>query len=203
MYNVIEIKSEIENAVRAAKNKITTQLTDAFIAIYPNNIVPDFFAADSPKIDRVNVSRLSDLKNIYYNEGFYIIFSDYPVLGNSCKLRSGRLQAIYRGECNLTRKRISSHLFHATYKEEYKAREKRYNDHEKNLDRSFYEAFWSHCLKLKAGGISGVDIDNPPYSNYKWLVLVHRMDGSGQEVRKLAELAFDRAFGRPAASREC
>lgn len=202
MYDVTAIKSELDNAVQIAKDRIKTQFTNAFRTIYPDNQAPDYFLPDVPRIDRVTVSKLSDLSDIYYDDGFYIIFTDRPIEGNSCKLFAGELRAVYRGECSKTRKRVMSHLFHAEYKKDYQARAARYHSLPKNHGKTFYEAFWPHCLKLEAGGISGVDIDQTPYSDYKWLVLVHRMDGSSQEVRKLAELAFDQAFGHPAGSRD-
>ncbi|WP_153145128.1 hypothetical protein [Dechloromonas sp. H13] len=202
MYVVTAMKSELNNAVQVAQERVKIQFADAFRAIYQRNRVPDSFGVDTPQIDRLVITGRSDLAGVYYKDGFYIILTDRPVEGNSCKLFAGNLRAIYRGECATTRKRVTSHLFHSHYKADYSERATRYQSKPENRGKTFYEAFWPHCLKLEAGGPSGVDIDQDPNRNYSWLVVVHQMEGSSQEVRKLAELAFDEVFGHPAGSRD-
>ena len=147
-------------------------------------------------------ARAADLREVYSGAGFYVILTDRAVDGNACRLGSGALRAIYRGECGTVRRRIQSHLFNSLYNSDYDQRSSRYSSDPKNVGRSFYEPHWPHCLKLDPGGPSGINIDQAPHSNFSWLVLVHRMSGSSQRVRQLAELAFDDAFGHPSASRD-
>ncbi|MFS2006516.1 hypothetical protein ACEN9F_23205 [Duganella sp. CT11-25] len=202
MYNVIEMKDELNDAMLIARSRIKTQFVTAFKKFYQNNQSPAATALPAPRIDVVALTTLQDLKGIFRGEGFYVIFTDRPVANNTCELWAGDLQAVYRGECSTTRKRITSHLFNAKYKEEYAVRKERYESAQKNTGRDFYEPFWAHCIKLDEGSPGGINLEQEPYNNYKWLVAVHRMEDSSQQVRELAELAFDEAFGHPAASRD-
>lgn len=202
MYNVSEMKSELANGVAAAEAKIQTQFVTAFKTIYDGGVVPERFSNECPQIDQVTLSKPDHLEQVYSKEGFYIILSDRVVDGNTCGLVHGTLRAIYRGECRTVRKRIQSHLFNSHYNTDFEIRSSCYCTGPKNKGKSFYEAHWPHCLKLDAGGPSGVNVDQEPHTNYHWLVLVHRMSGSSQRVRQLAEMAFDVAFGHPAGSRD-
>lgn len=202
MYNVSEMRSELANAVVVAEDKIVAQFVTAFEAIYDGNVVPERFSNAYPRIDQVTLAELGHLERVYSGEGFYVILSDRIVDGNACRLTHGKLRAIYRGECGTVRKRIQSHLFNSRYNTDFEERSARYRADPKNQGKSFYEAHWPHCLKLDVGGPSGVNIDQQPHSNYQWLVLVHRMNGSSQRVRQLAEMAFDVAFGHPEGSRD-
>ena len=196
------MKLELKQSISVVEKQIRTQFTSAFGTIYSNDLVPEQFPSHCPPIDLVSVSNPTDLKKIYRGPGFYVIFSDRTVDGNTCRLSQGPLRAIYRGECDKVRKRIESHLFNALYNSNYKGRSDSYVAKPENKGRAFYEAHWPHCIKLDLGGPSGINIDQSPYCDHKWYVLVHRMDESTQQVRKIAELAFDDAFGHPAASRE-
>jgi len=202
MYNVSEMKAYLEGAIQVAKDRVKDQFASSFREIYTDNLVPESFPTTVQRIDRVVLTVPDELTNIYYGAGFYVIFTDWPVEDNPCQLRCGALRAIYRGECATTKKRVTSHLFHAKYKEEYAARKAAYMGSPENQKKEYYEDFWPQCLKLESGGPSGVNIDQEPHRRYRWLVVVHRMDSSSQEVRKLAELAFDQTFGRPKCSRE-
>ncbi|HJV86600.1 MAG TPA: hypothetical protein VJ698_14105 [Noviherbaspirillum sp.] len=202
MYNVSTMKSELDNALAVVQGRIRDQFAVAFENIYGGGMVPHRFSAANPRIDVVQLTTHDDLAKIYSGQGFYIILSDRPVDGNSCRLSFGALRAIYRGECGTVRKRIQSHLLNSRYNAEYQARASRYNADPKNKGKLFYEPHWAHCIKLDAGGPSGIDINLEPHNRYSWVVLVHRMNESSQEVRKLAELAFDDAFGHPAGSRD-
>lgn len=202
MYNVSEMKMELANAVAAAEAKIKAQFADAFKAIYDGSVVPAVFSNECPEIDRIILNKPEALKDVYSKEGFYIILSTRPVDGNTCNLVDGELRAIYRGECGTVRKRIQSHLFNSRYNDDFQMRSSHYSADPKNQGKSFYEAHWPHCLKLDASGPSGIDVDQKPHSNFDWLVLVHKMNGSSQRVRQLAEMAFDIAFGHPAGSRD-
>ena len=202
MYKVSEMKMELANAVSAAEAKVKEQFAEAFKAIYGGKVVPSVFSKELPRIDRVILKKPEDLKRIYSGKGFYIILSNRPVDGNTCSLACGELRTIYRGECGTVRKRIQSHLFNNLYNANFKMRSSHYCADPKNQGRSFYEAHWPHCLKLDARGPSGIDVDQKPYSDFEWLVIVHRMKESSQRVRQLAEIAFDIAFGHPAGSRD-
>ena len=202
MYNVSEMKMELANAVAAVEAKVQAQFVAAFKAIYDGGVVPVGFSNEFPQIDRVILNKTASLENIYSKEGFYIILSDRPVDGNTCSLADGEFRAIYRGECGTVRKRIQSHLFNTCYNADFEMRSSRYRTDPKNKGKSFYEAHWPHCLKLDAKGPSGIDVDQEPHSGFQWLVLVHRMHGSSQRVRQLAEMAFDVAFSHPAGSRD-
>lgn len=202
MYDVAKMKADLDSAVTATEAKIQAEFVSAFKAIYDAEEVPATFSEKPPRIDRIPVANRDDLKTIYSKEGFYVILSDRPVDGNSCKLTAGQLRAIYRGECSTTRKRIQSHLFNSNYNADFENRSSSYRSNPKNTGKSFYEAHWPHCLKLDAIGPSGINVDQEPYNNFQWLVIVHRMQGSSQRVRQLAEKAFDVAFNHPEASRD-
>ena len=202
MYDVVKMKADLESAVAATEARIQAEFVSAFKAIYDSDAVPSTFSETLRRIDRVSVLSPNDLKAIDSKEGFYVILSDRPVVGNTCKLTGGQLRAIYRGECSTTRKRIQSHLFNSQFNEDFDRRSLKYRSDPKNSGRSFYEAHWPHCLKLDAIGPSGINVDKAPYNEFKWLVIVHRMQGSSQRVRQLAEKAFDAAFNHPEASRD-
>lgn len=202
MYDVAKMKADLISAVAATEARIQAEFVSAFNVIYSSDEVPSTFAGTLPRVDRISVSSSNDLEAIESKEGFYIILSDRPVVGNTCKLTAGQLRAIYRGECSTTRKRIQSHLFNSLYNSDFDRRSSNYRNDPKNAGKSFYEAHWPHCLKLDEGGPSGINVDQAPYSEFKWLVIVHDMQGSSQRVRQLAEKAFDAAFNHPEASRD-
>lgn len=203
MYNVVEMKSDYAAAVKIAREKIEDEFVAAFQAIYPGGMVMENLEHPSTLVENTIVRANEDIDRIYYGEGFYVILTDRPVDGNECRLRMGELRAIYRGECRETRLRVRSHLANAAYHSELAMRAEKYERDPKYSGRRFYKATWPHCLKLDGkSGTSGINIDQAPHSGYRWQVLVHRMKDSSQEIRKFAESAFDRAFGKPAASRE-
>ena len=73
MYVVTAMKSELNNAVQVAQERVKIQFADAFRAIYQRNRVPDSFGVDTPQIDRLVITGRSDLAGVYYKDGFYII----------------------------------------------------------------------------------------------------------------------------------
>lgn len=202
MYDVSAMELELKNSFAVVAMKIRTQFTVAFESIYVNGLVPEELPNQTPPIDQITITSVADLDLVYRGQGFYVILSDRVVDGNLCRMRRGTLRAIYRGECADVRKRIQSHLFNSRYNASYNERSSRYVANPKNRGKHFYEAHWPHCMKLDLGGPSGINIDEPPHSEYHWHVLVHKMKGSTQQVRKIAELAFDDTFGHPAGSRE-
>jgi hypothetical protein len=202
MYNVAAMKEELENATRSVSEKIRATFKVAFLNIYQDSKVPDAFDPNGSSVTKTVIKSMTNLQDISSGPGLYVILSSRDVDGNKCTLQFGSLRAIYRGECSTVKQRVMSHLFHSTYKAAYEARALAYEADSKNAGKTFYKAFWPHCLKLEAGGPSGIDVDQPPHSSHEWVVVVHRMKGSSQQVRQLAELAFDDAFGHPAGSRD-
>ncbi|MCX5903349.1 MAG: hypothetical protein NTV89_07725 [Proteobacteria bacterium] len=201
MYDVRQMRSEIEDAVLIARQKIRDQFKSAFKTIYRNKVVPQAFPTISPSIFIEPLVSPKDLDAIPTCAGFYIILSTFRIPNNECRLTCSGLRAIYRGECYTVRRRIMSHLFNQRYKDEYKKRKQAYISKSQNAGRDFYEQYWPACLKIHPG-INGINIDSEPYCTYTWRVIVHEMTGSSREVRQQAELAFDDVFGKPTASRE-
>ena len=202
MYDVTAMKEKLENATLFISTEIRDTFKTAIINIYKDNKASDAFDQKEPPVTKVVIESIDDLNAISYGPGLYIILSNYEVDGNECTLRCGDLRAIYRGECYTLKQRVMSHLFHSKYKENYEVGRRTYEADSKNTGKTYYKTFWPHCLKLEKGGPSGIDVDQPPHSSHEWVVVVHRMEGSSQQVRKLAELAFDDAFGHPAGSRD-
>lgn len=200
MYNVIEMREKIKNAVSIAEATVREEFISAFKEIYNNNKVPDYFD-DKYLVSRVILQKMADLDNIFSGAGFYIILTSYAIDGNDCSLVSGNMRAIYRGECATVKKRVMSHLFNRGYNTEYESRKERYIAKEENKDTLFYEPHWPACLKIQER-VNGVNIDDEPYNTDSWLIVVHKMKGSIQEVRVQAELAFDEVFQKPKGSRE-
>jgi len=202
MYDVISMKSTIEEALSKAEAEVRTIFAKALRNIYSANKVPNETTFGNVTICKHTLRAHSDLDDITGAAGFYIILTDYPIENNNCMLSGHEnLRAIYRGECGTIRKRIQSHLFNTQYKEDYECRKTDYKNSEKGKGKEFYEPFWPACLKPEPG-VNGIDIDNEKYKNSEWLVIVHSMKGSSQEVRQQAELAFDEVFGKPVACRE-
>ncbi|UQA51006.1 hypothetical protein [Vibrio sp. ED002] len=200
MYNVIEMKQKILDAVKVANNEVRGEFESVFSNIYKENKVPN----DLPKELKISINKLEtpkDLDKIHATEGFYIIFTDLNVGDNNCALKHlDSIFAIYRGECGKVKRRIQSHLFNKHYKSDYEKRKSVYLEKPENSGKDFHEQYWPACLKI-GNGESGLNIHEDYHEN-NWYVLVHNMRESSQEVRVQAELAFDNVFGKPIASRE-
>lgn len=153
-----------------------------------NHFVEFFSNHDYSKDCRSVVSKLvleqSDAEKIYYGVGMYVIMSDYLINKNECQLTADGLKAIYRGQCYTVKSRLKSHLFNDHYRRNLPERGVRYDV----------------CIKLDDN--NGINIDQPPYNQYRWKVIVHKMKGSTKLIREQAELAFDDVFGRPLGSKE-
>jgi hypothetical protein len=202
MYDVISMKATLYEALAKAESDVQNKFSKALKSIYANNKVPAATTFGRATISKHKLKTHTDLDNIIGSAGFYIILTDYPVVGNDCRLvANSNLRAIYRGECGTTRKRIQSHLFNTRYKKDYEKRKANYQSSEKGRGKDFYEPFWPACIKIKLG-VNGIDIDLGEYKESDWLVIVHNMKGSSQEVRHQAEMAFDEVFGKPAACRD-
>ena len=139
---------------------------------------------DTNIVASADVACLADVEQLHYGPGLYVIFTDYQRDTNPCTLETDGLRAIYRGHCFTMKKRLLSHLLNDRYRANLPERGVRYDV----------------CMKLD--GANGINIDQPPYSQFRWRVVVHKMPGSTKLIREQAELAFDQVFGRPLGSRE-
>ena len=149
----------------------------------------DFFSTqdyikDSKSVMSRSVSSLSDVEAIHYGTGLYVIMSDYQFEQNKCRLIVNGLKAIYRGHCYTVKGRLKSHLFNDHYRSNLPERGVRYDV----------------CMKIDDK--NGININDRPYGDYRWSVVVHKMKGSSKMMREQAERAFDEEFGRPLGSRE-
>lgn len=149
----------------------------------------DFFSThDYTQASKSVVSKsLSTLINVevtHSGSGFYVIMSDYQLEQNNCRLIVDGLKAIYRGHCATVKSRLKSHLFNDHYRSRLPEKGVRYDV----------------CMKLDDK--NGINIDEFPYNNYRWQVVVHKMTGSSKMMREQAEWAFDHVFGRPLGSKE-
>jgi hypothetical protein len=203
VYNVVKMKEDLEAAVLSVSRRIQGEFEYAFKKIYRDGCVPNPPSTLMKEVQAHDITSPSAINQIIRTAGFYIILTDYPVDGNGCRLTAGGLHAVYRGECAEVRLRVMSHLGNAAYRTKLDDLASRYLKSPKNEGKLFYKAHWPNCLKLEeSGGPSGINVDEEPYSQHRWMVLVHPMKGSSQAVRLLAEKAFDDAFGHPAASRD-
>jgi hypothetical protein len=138
------------------------------------------YSTSNDSVINVVVTSHEDVNSLYTQPGMYLILTDYMADANKCTFEHSGLKAIYRGHGWFIRKRLMSHLQNTEYKR---------TDGEYRV-----------CMKLDDK--SGIDIDQPPYNEYRWRVIVHKMPSSSKLIREQAELAFDDVFGRPFASRE-
>lgn len=142
------------------------------------------YSRDSRIVVSKSLSTLLDAEATHYGTGLYVIMSDYQFAENRCSLIVDGLKAIYRGHCYTVKGRLKSHLFNDHYRSNLREKGVRYDV----------------CMKLDDK--NGINIDSPPYSNYRWKVVVHKMKNSSKMMREQAELAFDEVFGRPHGSKE-
>ncbi len=166
-------KSELNNVTEKIKNDL-------------NKYFKGFdYNSNHRDIEIISIKSEKDINQIYASPGFYIILTDNEFNDNECSFKFKNQTAIYRGHSYSTRKRISSHLANDTYKQNKKLGEPNY----------------TVCLKIEEG-INGININNLPYRNWNWTVIVHKMRNSNELIREQAELAFDATFGKPCKSRE-
>lgn len=149
----------------------------------------DFFAShdyskDMKSVVSREVSILADVDATYYGTGLYLILTDYQAAENKCALEVDGLKAIYRGHCRTVKSRLKSHLFNDHYRSNLPPKGVRYDV----------------CMKLDDK--NGINISELPYRNYRWKVIVHKMQSSSKMIREQAEHAFDQVFGRPLGSKE-
>lgn len=134
-------------------------------------------------IQIVEINNESDLNKVIYGNGFYIILTDQPFVDNECTLKYKGLKAIYRGHSYFTKKRIKSHLSNDDY----------------NSKRKSGEPHYKVCIKLE-DFVNGININQEPYKNWKWIIIVHKMPKSTEIVREQTEKAFDKIFKKPCKS---
>lgn len=159
------------------------------LALFVRQHFSDFFKkhdyiADSQDVVSYSIKTLADIERTYYGTGFYLILTDYMDSENCCSFVVGGLKAIYRGHCYTVKSRLKSHLFNAHYRSKLPERGVRYDV----------------CMKLDDN--NGINISEPPYNQYKWRVIVHKMKCSSKMIREQAEHAFDEVFSRPIGSKE-
>lgn len=145
----------------------------------------------APGYEFVEIESPKSFDAIWRSKGLYMIASDFePDLERreGCSLRIEGLPVIYRGQADLVRERVQSHLDNTRY-EQIKQKKK--------------QGTWTRCLKLdKKPGNGGIDFDADTYRNYRWVVLVLPLRNSATEFRNCAEWGFDAVFGKPIASNE-
>lgn len=165
-----------------SKYKVILQtLSDSIKSELVNHFRKIDYTSKSSHIQIISPENEKDLEQIIYGSGFYIILTDNIFSDNECTFRLNNQVAIYRGHCTFVKKRIQSHLANKKY----------------NKTESIYQV----CLKIE-DGINGVNIDEEPYKNWNWTIVVHKMRNSDKLMREQAEFAFDELYGKPCKSRE-
>jgi hypothetical protein len=162
--------------LKQAKAEIQSDLLEYFDSCeYPSK---------SKSVQVIKVTSASSIADMYTMQGFYIILSDIELDDNECTFELNKQRAIYRGHSYNVKNRIMSHLFNTRYKNE--------------LDG---ETVYTACLKIE-DGVNGVNVDEEPYVQNKWTVIVHKMLKSDKVTREQAEAAFDQKYKKPCKSRE-
>lgn len=167
-------------ALTSLESQLAQRMRDHFVQFFTEHD----YEADTWQVITRDVADLDDLENLTYGTGLYVIFTDYQKDSNPCNFELGELKAIYRGQCYTVKKRIMSHLLNSHYRATLPKKGVRYDV----------------CMKLDDA--NGINIDQAPYKNYKWRVVIHKMPRSSKLIREQAELAFDLVFGRPLGSKE-
>lgn len=172
MYDINKINKITETANKIYYNE--------FKKFFKRHIKNDMIIEKDRKIQSIRIKNISDAQKLYNNEGFYIILSDYKYSDNPCrfvlkeKINESivELKAVYRGESSHRQTRIIGHIL-----------KKHYNGDDKNF--------------MIVDGKIGIDINESPYSNYIWKVILYSTPGCLQNIRIQAELAFDDVYGKP------
>ena len=143
------------------------------------------YTKDSSSVQVIQLNSEDDFDSIYSGAGFYIILTKKHFEDNICIFSFNEQTAIYRGHSRYIKKRILSHLSNERYKSQ----------------RLSSEPNYKVCLKIEEG-VNGINIDQKPYKDWGWTVIVHKMRNSTILIREQAELAFDISYGKPCKSRE-
>jgi len=139
-----------------------------------------------------SISSEASFDELLAGRGFYLILSDYVPQWkrqNVCSLKVDGLSVLYRGQADKVRERLRSHLDNRRYRQWKNEKE------QSPLER---------CLKLDEvkGNKGGINVDEMPFSQARWAVIVLPMSKSASQMREMVEWAFDHVFGRPVASNE-
>ena len=110
-------------------------------------------------IQILHINNEADIEKAHYGEGFYVILTNHIFKENECSFIINNKKAIYRGHSYHTKKRLLSHLSNNYYKE--------------NKGSTNFEV----CLKLFENSY-GVNINQEPYKNWEWTILIIKMKGS-------------------------
>lgn len=147
--------------------------------------------AGAPGYELVKIKSPESFNAIWRGKGLYMIASDFkPDLERreGCSLQIDGLPVIYRGQADLVRERVKSHLDNTRYVQMKKEKK---------------QSPWTRCLKLeRKPGNGGIDFDADTYRDYRWVVLVLPLRDSATAFRNYAEWGFDLVFGKPIASNE-
>ena len=160
----------------------TTDFIQKDLEAYFRNID---YEKSSKDIHITQINNEEDLNQIIFGVGFYIILTDHIFNDNNCKFEFNSQKAIYRGHSHYSKKRLLSHLANEKY----------------NRNRKKNEPNYKVCLKIE-NGKNGININQIPYKNWNWTVIVHKMKGSSKLMREQAEQAFDKVYNKPCKSRE-
>lgn len=148
-------------------------------------------SATAPGYEFVEITSPESLDHVHRGKGLYMIASDFvPALDrrDACSLKIEGLSVIYRGQADLVRERVKSHLDNTRYV---------------RLKREKEQSPWTRCIKLdKSRGNGGIDFDAAPFKAFRWVVLVLPLPNSTSAFRNCAEWGFDAVFGKPLPSNE-
>jgi hypothetical protein len=168
--------------------KYTSELSK--ITDFIQNDLEEYFRSidykkQSKEIQITEVENEEDLNKIIYGVGFYIILTNHNFEDNNCRFKYNNRKAIYRGHSYFSKKRLLSHLANDLYNHKRKKNEQNYKV----------------CLKIEKGK-NGININQKPYKNWNWTIIVHKMNNSSKLMREQAEQAFDKVYNKPCKSRE-
>lgn len=196
-YSIPGMEDALENATSVVLGEIKHQFHSYLENLNSSGLTFEALSKNS-QVAVCNVSDHKSLSAIYSLQGFYIICTDHNIQGNKCNfILEDKYTAIYRGECSSVRRRVESHIFNSIYRNLYETRK----NNKLSQGGKFSEPYYGACMKVDPS-ISGINIDEAPYCQSNWSVVVLKMPYSSSIVRKQAELAFDYLFGKPVASRE-
>ena len=139
----------------------------------------------SKEIQITEIDTEEDLNKIIYGVGFYIILTNHIFYDNNCQFEFNNQKAIYRGHSYYSKKRLLSHLANEKYRRNRKRNDPNYKV----------------CLKIE-NRTNGINVNQNPYKNWNWTVIIHKMKGSSKLMREQAEQAFDKVYNKPCKSRE-
>lgn len=166
-------------------NEILNNAINKIRKDFVNHLKDIDYSSNNGTFEIYSIKNIEDVNHIYTGPGFYIILLDQKFDDNESVFSFANHSAIYRGHSYSVRDRIKSHLFNSEY----------------NLSDFKNKPRYTVCLKFE-DGIQGINLNDEPYCNYSWKIIVHKMKGSSKLIREQAELAFDVIYGRPFKSKE-